>query len=245
LIVLRDVTERDNLIQELDAYAHTVAHDLKSPLSIMLGHSSVIEEASDLDPDLRAGIKAIVRTGHRMRRIIDDLLLLAIVRRQDSVPTDRVDMAAVVGEALQRMSDPIEEARANITLPERWPSAQGYAAWIEEIWINYLNNALKYGGTPPRIELGADEPVQGTVRFWVRDNGHGLTQEEQSRLFAPFSRLDPNRAKGHGLGLSIVQRIVDKMDGEAGVESEVGQGSTFFFTLPAAGGPPLIPDRQP
>ena len=245
LVVLRDVTERDNLIKELDAYAHTVAHDLKSPLAVILGHSSLIEETSDLPPEPRAGAKAIIRTGHRMRRIIDDLLLLAIVRQQDSIPTIPVDMASVVDEALQRMSDPIKEACAEIILPKRWPSAQGYAAWIEEVWINYLSNALKYGNRPPRIELGADEPVQNTVRFWVHDNGRGLTREEQSRLFVPFSRLNPTRAKGHGLGLSIVQRIVDKMDGQAGVESEAGQGSTFFFTLPAADGPPRPPDEQP
>jgi len=245
LIVLRDVTERENLIKELDAYAHTVAHDLKSPLSVMLGYSSLIEESSDLSLELQAGARAIARTGRKMRRIIDDLLLLAIVRQQDSVPTDRVDMAAVVSEALQRMADPIKGARAEVIQSEQWPSAQGYAPWIEEIWINYLSNALKYGSRPPRIELGADEPIQNTVRFWVRDNGRGLTQEEQSRLFASFSRLDPTRAKGHGLGLSIVQRIVDKMDGQAGVESEVGQGSTFFFTLPAADGPPRLVDGQP
>jgi PAS domain S-box-containing protein len=245
LIVLRDVTEREGLIKELDAYDHTVAHDLKTPLAVMLGYGSVMEEASDMPPELRAGARAIVRTGRKMRRIIGDLLLMAIVRQQDSVPMEPVNMAAVVDDALQRLANPIEEARADITLPDRWPSARGYAAWIEEMWVNYLNNALKYGGTPPRIELGADEPISGAVRFWVRDSGPGLTREEQSRLFAPFSRLDPTRAKGHGLGLSIVQRIVSKMDGHAGVESEVGQGSTFFFTLPAADAPALPPDGQP
>jgi signal transduction histidine kinase len=72
------------------------------------------------------------------------------------------------------------------------------------------------------------------VCFWVRDNGAGLTAEEQSRLFTPFARLDQVRAKGHGLGLSIVRRIVEKLGGQVGVESEVGRGSVFSFTLPAA-----------
>ena len=72
------------------------------------------------------------------------------------------------------------------------------------------------------------------IRFWVRDNGPGLTPEEQARLFAPFERLHRGRAEGHGLGLSIVRRIVEKLGGQAGVESEPGQGSLFFFTLPAA-----------
>ena len=71
------------------------------------------------------------------------------------------------------------------------------------------------------------------IRFWVRDNGDGLTPEEQARLFTPFTRLDQVRAKGHGLGLSIVKRIVDKLGGQVRVESEVGQGSVFSFTLPS------------
>jgi two-component system sensor histidine kinase/response regulator len=72
------------------------------------------------------------------------------------------------------------------------------------------------------------------VRFWVRDNGAGLSSEDLAQLFVPFSRLDPDRAEGHGLGLSIVQRIVERLGGEAGAESEVGKGSVFFFTLPGA-----------
>jgi signal transduction histidine kinase len=72
------------------------------------------------------------------------------------------------------------------------------------------------------------------VRFWVRDNGPGLPPEEQTRLFTPFTRLNQTRARGHGLGLSIVRRIVEKLGGQVGVESEVGRGSVFSFTLPAA-----------
>jgi len=123
--------------------------------------------------------------------------------------------------------------------------ALGYMPWVEEIWVNYLSNAIKYGGRPPRLELGADPlpnpPPQageglggGMIRFWVRDHGAGLTPEDQARLFTPFTRLDQVRVKGHGLGLSIVRRIVEKLGGQVGVESQVGQGSTFSFTLPGA-----------
>ncbi len=120
--------------------------------------------------------------------------------------------------------------------------ATGYGPWVEEVWANYINNALKYGGRPPRVELGADIlPVPSTeeskaskemVRFWVRDNGHGLTPGEQEQLFALFERLHQVHVEGHGLGLSIVRRIVEKLGGQVGVESKVGQGSVFYFTLP-------------
>ena len=102
------------------------------------------------------------------------------------------------------------------------------------MWTNYISNGLKYGGQPPRLELGASVESNGMVRFWVRDNGQGLTAEAQQFLFTEFTRLDGIRVEGHGLGLSIVRRIVEKLGGEVGLESEVGRGSLFYFTLPAA-----------
>ena len=117
---------------------------------------------------------------------------------------------------------------------DSWPRALGHAAWVEEVWANYLSNAIKYGGQPPRVMLGAEPQQDGMVRYWVRDNGPGLAPEDQARLFTPFTRLDQVRVKGHGLGLSIVRRIVEKLGGQVGVESQLGQGSTFFFILPAA-----------
>jgi signal transduction histidine kinase len=105
------------------------------------------------------------------------------------------------------------------------------------VWVNYISNAVKYGGTPPaapRVELGGEVQPDGMARFWVRDNGSGLTQEQQTRLFTPFTQLNQVRARGHGLGLSIVRRIVEKLGGQVGVESSgvPGEGSLFYFTLP-------------
>jgi len=112
--------------------------------------------------------------------------------------------------------------------------AVGYEQWVEEVWVNYVSNAIKYGGQPPRVELGAETQPHGLVRFWVRDNGPGISPEEQARLFTPFTRLDQACVKGHGLGLSIARRIVERLGGQVAVESAVGPGSVFSFTLPAA-----------
>jgi signal transduction histidine kinase len=107
------------------------------------------------------------------------------------------------------------------------------------VWSNYVSNAVKYGGRPPRLELGATQRGDGRVEFWIRDNGNGVTPEEQGRLFAPFTRLHHSDIDGHGLGLSIVQRILDKLGGGVGVASQglAGQGSVFSFTLREAGCP--------
>jgi signal transduction histidine kinase len=150
-------------------------------------------------------------------------------------------MAEIVEQVIQqRLTLPSDvHPEKIIKLPTYWPTANGYEPWVEEIWANYLTNALKYGGQPPQIELGAEEyhaektGAKKMVRFWVRDNGPGLTPEEQKQLFTPFTRLHKERAEGHGLGLSIVQQIVEKLGGQAGVKSESGKGSLFYFTLPS------------
>jgi signal transduction histidine kinase len=223
--------------EELDAFAHTVAHDLREPLSlIILGIAMLLDDPSktlDLGSDVRERLGLISQAAHRMRNIVRELLLLASVRKAEIEVAPLEDMADIVAEARQRLDYMIEEHEAEIILPKTWPVALGYGPWIEEVWANYISNAIKYGGRPPRIELGAESQEPGTIRFWIHDNGPGLSPEEQGRLFTPFTRLDQVCTKGHGLGLSIVQRIVRKLGGQVGVESEGGRGSTFSFTLPA------------
>jgi PAS domain S-box-containing protein len=241
----RDITERkqmemerEKLIAELDAFAHTVAHDLKNPLSILVGFVNLLEDgfATLTEDELKIALDGIQQSTFKMIDIIDTLLLLASVRGAD-VETRPLDMGQIVEAARQRLDRMIEKAQGVIVAPAHWPVTIGYSPWVEEIWVNYLSNAIKYGGKPPRIELGASPQPDGMIRFWIRDNGPGIAPEAQKRLFTPFSELAQDNQfsiKGHGLGLSIVRRIAQKLGGEVGVESEVGKGSTFSFTLPGA-----------
>ena len=225
--------------EELDAYAHTVAHDLKNPLGLVVGLAEVLETAHHalLPEELERHLHTIALNSRKMSNIVDELLLLASVR-QTEVETGPLDMASIVADAQQRLSDLFQRYHAEMTAPDTWPLAWGYAPWVEEVWVNYISNALKYGGRPPRIEVGASvEEGKGMppqVRFWVRDNGLGLKPEEQVRLFSPFTQLAQVHAEGYGLGLSIVRRIVEKLGGQVGVESQglPHQGSVFSFTLP-------------
>ncbi len=225
--------------EELDAFAHTVAHDLKGPLSSLVGYGGFLEENFMEMPgdEIRRLLHTISKSGRKLDNIIDELLLLTTVRKGD-VKMQPLDMTEIVAEAQRRVRDMVEEYRAEIVIPLSWPTALGHGPWVEEIWTNYLSNAIKYGGSPARVELGA-MPLRRQVAgghamicFWCRDNGAGLTIEEQERLFTLFTRLDTIRAKGHGLGLSIVRRIAERLGGTVGVESEAGRGSTFWFTLP-------------
>jgi signal transduction histidine kinase len=221
--------------EDLDAFAHTVAHDLKNPLALVVGLAEVLREEHATLPDgeRHRYLYKIARHGRSMSNIIDELLLLAGVRQME-VEMGSLDMASIVAEAQERLAHVIEEQQAEIILPKTWPVALGYGPWVEEVWVNYLSNALKYGGRPPRVELGSTVGPDGMVCFWVRDNGPGLAPEAQARLFTPFTRFDQVRTTGYGLGLSIVRRIVEKLGGQVRGESKVGRGSVFSFTLPAA-----------
>ena len=229
----RNLLER---IAELDAFAHTVAHDLKNPLSLIAGYADyVVEYMPEMEMEQnRELVNQIKVASYKTINIVNELLLLAGVRREN-VELHTLDMAGVVTQAMKSLRFMVEESKARIVLPESWHRACGYAPWIEEVWANYISNGIKYGGDPPQLELGSTELEDGTIRFWVRDNGAGLDEEAQSRLFVEFSRLDEVRAQGHGLGLSIVKRIINRLGGTVGVESSPDQGSTFYFVLPAMG----------
>ncbi len=218
---------------QLDAFAHTVAHDLKNPLHGITGNAELALIACESDDisTIRDALFNIRKIANHAADIIESLLLLAGTSRSQELYLDGFDMRMVVDSALQRVEFMIKEYGARISVPNEWPFAMGYPPWTIEIWSNYLTNALKYGGQPPEIELGVDEIHDGT-RFWVRDNGPGLSVEQQAKLFVPFSRLHTDRASGHGLGLSIARQIAEKMGGRVGVESTPGQGSLFFFVLP-------------
>jgi len=222
--------------EELDAFAHTVAHDLKASLNIVVSAASLLRQDRELlsPSEIETWLHSIMNNGMRMSRTTDALLLLARVR-QGQVPVEPVDMTAIVAEVCQRLASTIDEFQAEIVTPTAWPAAVGYGPWLEEVWANLIDNAIKYGGRPPRGELGYTRGTE-MVEFWIRDNGSGLTPEDQASLFTPFSELSRSRGRGHGLGLSIVRRIVDRLGGQVGVASEgvAGQGVTFSFTLPGA-----------
>ena len=223
---------------ELDAFSHTVAHDLKNPLASIMAAADLLHDRLDQLPpeESQRMLNIVVNNTRKMGNIIDELLLLASVRKLSEITIVPLDMPRLVNGALERLAMTRLEHNAEIVCVDQWPRSLGYAPWVEEIWMNYISNAIKYGGTPPRVELGADIVQDGhlpVVRYWVRDNGPGVPREAQQRIFRPFNRLDVQRSEGHGLGLSIVLRIVEKLGGQAGIDSELGQGSTFWFTLPA------------
>ncbi len=251
LLAINDVTELNGAQQELedtieelrirneelDTFAHTVAHDLKNPISSMIGFASLILSYYDRmdEPEVMENLQAIIASGEHIRSIINSLLLLSGVERSAEVEIEPLNMHQIVEQVKQSLSEMIRESNARLNLPDEWPVAKGYAPWVEALWMNYMSNAIKYGGEPPVLELGweaADDDEM--LYFWIQDNGKGLTDTEQEQIFQPFARLVNDEIEGHGLGLSVVQKIVERLNGQVTVYSTPGAGSRFGFTLPRA-----------
>lgn len=233
LIMLYDITRIKKTIDALNAYASSVSHDLKNPLSRQLTSIALLQKGGIDDHMKKELYDAIYSGALKMNQIIESLLLLATVRTREEVPFRQLDMQSIVQSAIKRVLDETSDSsHIAFSLPDEWPEAYGYEPWIEEVWVNYVSNAIKYGGSPPKITIGS--VIDGQfVKYWVQDNGAGLTRQEQDALFKEFKRLEKHRSfEGHGLGLSLVKQIINKMNGEVGIESDGQSGSTFYFTLP-------------
>jgi signal transduction histidine kinase len=220
---------------ELEAYAHTIAHSLKTPLAAAARFLEILYKFKNdnLTQEQRHLLQQPLAALAASAAAVEALLLLSTVSQQ-SVEVHPLDMGALVAQSLNQLAGLQASSKATVHLPAGWPPALGYAPWVGEVWANLVSNALKYSGTPPRVELGG--ATEGTqARFWVRDNGQPLSEEQRRRVFLPFTRLHQERAEGHGLGLATVQRIVSRLGGSVRVQAAPGGGNEFSFTLPAAG----------
>jgi len=219
---------------ELNAYAHTVAHDLKHPVTSLIGLSTLLSQ-DDLNLHLeqqKSFALMIKQSALKMNDIINALLQLATIRNAQQLDLQQVDMPACVTEAITRLNAFSAEHNASIEVVSELPDIKGNAMWLEEVWINYISNAVKYSGVAPKVELGASRQGNGSIRYWVRDFGPEIKEEMQHLLFSEFQRLDENTSQGHGLGLSIVKRIIKRLNGEVGY-SRLANQNEFWFSLPS------------
>ena len=229
-----ELIEKGLLIKDLNAYAHTVAHDLKSPINNLVGFSEVIMEK--LEANDTKGIAQYVdilsNQSLKMAKIIDELLKLSTIRKEEVTMTS-IDSGKMLQESIKTLANPISSSKATITYPAKWPMVMGHPQWIEEVWVNLISNGIKYGGNPPEIHIGYEEDSPTTYRFWVRDNGNGLNENSFEKIFDDFERLGRKDVEGHGFGLAIVKRIVEKLGGNVDVSStnRSGEGCLFGFTL--------------
>ena len=239
-VILRDVTERvraqqalERTILDLRQFAYAASHDLRTPLRSISGFAQLLQKkyTGRLDEEAGDWIARVVAGAHRMERLIEDLLSYARLESQDRhfVP---VDCAAVLDDVVQLLESEIRDTRAEVT-SSALPTIMGDQVQLVQLFQNLIGNGIKYhGARPPRIHVSAQRQ-DGAWVFSVSDNGIGIEPEQHQRIFEIFRRLHTQREyPGTGIGLAVCRRIVERRGGSIWVESEPGQGTTFFFTIP-------------
>jgi PAS domain S-box-containing protein len=219
---------------ELDAYAHTVAHDLNSSLSGIIGYSRLLlDNSEDIDKNRQQEfIKTIAANAKKMNTIIKELLLFASMEKAD-VELKLINMKQLVESVCQRLKYQIDNSHSKIIFDTPILNALSYAGWIEEVWYNYISNAIKYGGDIPEIRISSCKLDNNYIKYTVKDSGGGIPEDMLDVLFDGNSAKIGNRKDGHCLGLTIVKSIIEKLGGYVSVESELGKGSEFSFHLKA------------
>jgi light-regulated signal transduction histidine kinase (bacteriophytochrome) len=221
--------------KELDAFSYSISHDLRAPVRAVKGFASILEEqhASALDTEGRRLLKAIRESAERNARLIEDLLTFARLGRQP-LSTQRVELEALVRQTIQELPESGTARRIDFEVGPLG-AAEADPALLKQALANLLGNAIKFTRErdPAVIEIGRRE--EGAPVFFVKDNGMGFDMREAGELFGVFQRLASARDyEGTGVGLAIVQNVVERHGGRVWAEASPGAGATFYFTLRAA-----------
>lgn len=216
---------------DLWTIARRISHEIRSPIGCILTSADVIrEEMEDLVPAAGALAQPVTDSAREVMDLVERLTVIARASASRPVPVT-VEMGLIVWAARERLMTQIEAANAEIIEATDWPDAIGRPEWLEQVWLNLLSNALRHGGPRPRIELGWKHR-DGETLFFVRDHGPGVGADVLPALLRPFHLLHQHDSC-RGLGLAMVQRLVELQGGRTGYEPVTPHGALFFFTLPA------------
>ncbi len=216
----------------LEEFAYTAAHDLREPLRAISMFTEMLVRQTEMDADARQTVKFIVDGAARMSTLVEDLLSFATTGRHE--PPRFVDLQQAVAQATQNLALDIKATAAVVTV-DPLPVIQSNEIQLVRLFQNLMSNALKYRCEDPiKIHVSAEPREPGWV-IRVEDNGRGIASQDQARIFKPFIRLANRDIPGTGLGLAVCKKIVEGLGGTIWVESEFGAGSTFCFTIVAAG----------
>jgi len=216
----------------LEEFAYIAAHDLREPLRAISAYTELLVQETHMGENAAQMANFIVDGAARMSTLIDDLLSFAATGMQE--PPRRVDLEQALAQATLNLEIDIKVSCAKL-VPDRLPVVRGNEIQLVRLFQNLIGNAVKYRGREtPDIHVSAERQERDWI-VRVRDNGLGIALEDQSRVFMPFVRLASGETSGSGLGLAVCKKIVEGMGGRLWVESQLGAGSTFSFTISADG----------
>lgn len=220
---------------ELEQFAYVASHDLQEPLRMVTSFLTQLEKKykDQLDEKALTYINFAVDGGKRMRRIILDLLEFSRVGKYQDDPND-IDLNHIVDEAIKLHHRAIESSQATVTVTDTLPTIKGHRSPVLQLFQNLIGNALKYcsDNVKPEITISVTS-INNHYQFTVKDNGIGIDSKYHDKIFVIFQRLHSrDEYSGTGMGLAIVKKIIDSFGGKIWLESEVGKGSAFYFTLP-------------
>ena len=238
ILVFHDLTRLKQLENTRQDFVANVSHELRTPLSLIKGFVETLLEGAKNDPELSSKfLQTIEKHTDRLTYLIEDLLTISRLESGGTVMNMQpLDLHEVVVHALEDLKSKATEKEVvieNLVRPGLWARAD--AERLHQVFSNLIENAIKYGRQGGKVAVGAQDTSDSQVEAWVRDDGPGIPAEARERVFERFYRVDRARSRdtgGTGLGLAIVKHIVQAHGGEVWVKSELGEGATFFLTLP-------------
>lgn len=238
IIVMHDITPLKKTDQLKTELVQTVSHDLKQPLSIMGGYVELMMMQNKLDAAGESYGRMIQRSVSHMRQLIDDLLDLAKIESGVALELAPLPLKGVIDESIEAIALNAENKETKVAneIADDLPLVAGDHARLTQIFTNLVGNAVKYSPAKSTVRVWA-EGGDEIIRIAVRDNGIGISPEDQARIFDRFYRVRRAETKdieGTGLGLAIVKRLVEAHGGQIGIESRLGEGTTFYVSLPVA-----------
>ncbi len=219
--------------KDLETFSYSISHDLRAPLRAINSYAKILEEdhSPKLDSEGKRLLQTIETNAQQMGKLIDDLLSFSRTGRQQ-MKIESVNNLTLVKNVIDDLKK-TSTANVNFQIKEIL-SAQGDSSLLKQVWVNLLSNAIKFTKSKekPIVEIGSNGDVDN-ITYYVKDNGIGFDMKYKNKLFQVFQRLhDPQEYEGTGVGLALVQHIVNRHGGKSWADGKTGEGATFYFTLP-------------
>jgi len=240
IAVFHDITRLKELERVRQDFVANVSHELRTPLTTIKGYAETLLEGALQEEVATQFVQVIKRHTDRLTKIVEDLLTLSKIESKEfQLKSENVLVVGIIDDAIDFVKEMSERKRISIRKNDISPSLSVRADrnYLEQVLINLLDNSIKYGREGGEIFISAIEEGRGEVQISLRDNGTGIPKEDLPRIFERFYRVDRGRSQelgGTGLGLSIVKHLVQAHGGRVWAESQLGEGSTFYFTLPGS-----------